>query len=173
MRSLRHSTSALAAGALGEMEYLWADGQWAALRTDLPLAALFDGPAVQETTLVWHAGLQLWYLMYFTFGSTQLLARTAPALEGPWSAPLAVYTLQPPYNAEGVFCYAVKAHPEWAHPEGTELVVSFVCNAPVAQMLRTLAIYLPVFLRIEVAVAVAPADHARAHAQPHEPIVSQ
>ncbi len=58
--------------------------------------------------------------------------RRAERLEGPWSAPLplAVVPERSPGNAlardPNLFCYAGKAHPQFAGPD--ELVVTYVCN---------------------------------------------
>jgi len=102
-----------------------------------------------ETTLTWHAGMQLWYLQYLPFMGAQLLLRTAPALTGPWSAPAAVFPLPAAYTVPGAFCYAVKSHPEWA-VGSWQLVLSFVCNSPVDQMLADLNLYVPVFVRVNI-----------------------
>lgn len=59
------------------------------------------------------------------FGATDLAVRTAPAPEGPWSAPRVLF--RPPESGrDGVFVYAGKAHPQLS---GTGLVATYASNA--------------------------------------------
>jgi hypothetical protein len=148
----RISPAALQQGDLTQMQFLYAGGVWSPAQAGVPLAPLFAGPAVMETTLTWHAGMQRWYLQYLPFMGTQLLLRTAASLTGPWSEPAPIFSLPAQYTVPGAFCYAVKAHPEWAQG-GMQLVLSFVCNAPVDTMLADLELYVPVFVRVDITAA--------------------
>lgn len=70
-------------------------------------------PALDAYVFVYSAG----------FGPTTIAWRTAPAPEGPWSAPTDVF--RPPESfAEGAFVYAAKAHPALETPGG--LAVTYV-----------------------------------------------
>ena len=60
------------------------------------------------------------------FGATNVVVRTAPRPEGPWSPPRVVF--RPPESGRAnVFVYAAKAHPEIAAPEGT-LAITYATN---------------------------------------------
>jgi hypothetical protein len=67
-----------------------------------------------------------------TRAGTPILIRTAPELAGPWSDPLNLFTIPETIPLEGhsvddsLFCYAGKAHPQFA--KEAELVVTYVCN---------------------------------------------
>lgn len=78
----------------------------------------------------------------------RIMARYAPAPEGPWSA-AALLTTCPESTDKGVFCYAAKAHP-WA-TTGNDLVISYCVNAwEFGRLFRDETVYRPRFVRVEV-----------------------
>ena len=60
--------------------------------------------------------------------SPRIVARTAAAPEGPWSAAVRLYECPEAGWDKNVFCYAAKAHPELAAAED-ELVISYCANS--------------------------------------------
>lgn len=62
------------------------------------------------------------------FGATDVVERTAPRTEGPWSAPRVVFRAPESRDASpGVIVYAAKAHPELLGKDGA-LVVTYATN---------------------------------------------
>ena len=79
----------------------------------------------------------------------RILARFADAPDGPWSAPLLLYTCPEMRKDKGVFCYAAKAH-AWAAADG-ELLVSYCVNTwEFARLFRDDAVYRPKFVRVKL-----------------------
>lgn len=77
---------------------------------------------------------------------SQVLRRTAPAPEGPWSEPEVLLTA--PEAGDGVWAYNAKAHPELSDERG--LLVSYNVNAlDVERVLREGDLYRPRFLRVK------------------------
>jgi hypothetical protein len=56
-----------------------------------------------------------------------IMARTAPAPEGPWSAPIKLYTCPEPAADTRMMAYSAKAHPELSGPG--EVLVSYSVNS--------------------------------------------
>ncbi|HEV8325568.1 MAG TPA: DUF4185 domain-containing protein [Myxococcota bacterium] len=79
------------------------------------------------------------------FGATTLALRSAPALEGPWSA-LDEFFRPPESDRAGAFVYAGKAHPELL---GADLAVTYVANGDGVFTDETL--YYPRFVRLTFA----------------------
>ena len=111
--------------------YKLRNGSWspyyAAIGDDLDLLFDFDVPS--ETTITWSAALQLWLMPIantFLYGDSVML-RTAPALDGPWSAAVPLFAY-PPQLKGGPFCYAGKVHEELSDPLAKEFVFTFNCN---------------------------------------------
>lgn len=95
-------------------------GQWSAA-TAVP-SPIFANGAPESS--VYFEPKRSEYLMFQSegFGATTLAVRSAPAPEGPWSAPHSF--IRPPESyEEGAFVYAGKAHPELA---GADAVVTYV-----------------------------------------------
>jgi hypothetical protein len=79
----------------------------------------------------------------------RIVGRFASAPEGPWSAPLLLYTCPEMGKDKGVFSYAGKAHP-WA-ASGSELLVSYCVNTwEFAALFRDETVYRPKFVRIQL-----------------------
>jgi hypothetical protein len=90
------------------------------------------------------------YVLVYTDGglSDRILARTAPAPVGPWSAPTVIYRCPEPGRDRKLFCYGAKAHPTLAH--GDELVVSYVANSfDLWQVAADATVYLSRFIRVK------------------------
>jgi hypothetical protein len=82
----------------------------------------------------------------------RVVARFADAPEGPWSAPLLLYTCPEMRKDKGVFCYSAKAHP-WAAGDD-ELLVSYCVNTwEFARLFRDDAVYRPKFVRVKLGPA--------------------
>jgi len=142
---------ALEQSQLEAFEFFYGSEQWAPYNPTRPFAALWSGgDTVPETTLMQHPLLG-WYLLYVRFFGNTMLIRYAPSVTGPWSDPVEVFPLPAPYNngTAGVFCYAVKSHPEWASTND-EIVVSFASNAGWEAVQNDLRLYSVQFVRIQV-----------------------
>ncbi len=65
-----------------------------------------------------------------TFGSPNMILRTADRLEGPWSKGVVVYQfpemLDPRLKHKSIICYAVTEHPQLRR--GSTIVVTYACN---------------------------------------------
>ena len=92
-----------------------------------------------EMSVHFDPSIERWLAVYTTPRAPNLhadpstiLIRSAPALEGPWSQPSILYTIPetvPDANGQidpNLFCYAAKAHPQFAPPGS--LLVTYVCN---------------------------------------------
>lgn len=153
---VRWPEAALAAGELGGAEW-YDDGRWvatAALGARTPAAVLDDAGA--ECSIHRDAARGRWvHVASRGFGATTIALRTAPALEGPWSAPETVFT-PPESGGSRPFVYAAKAHPEVTAPGG-ELVVTYATNSFTFGDLFTPAgsasLYWPRFVRLRVTEA--------------------
>ena len=79
------------------------------------------------------------------FGATQLALRTAPAPEGPWTAPCAVF--QPSESAaKDAFVYAGKGHPGLV---GADIVATYVANSFASTAVVTdMSLYFPRFVKL-------------------------
>lgn len=76
-----------------------------------------------------------------------ILARTAPAPEGPWSEPVDVYTCPEPAEDRRRFTYAAKAHPELS--ARGELLISYCVNSTdFADIVAHADAYRPRFIRV-------------------------
>jgi hypothetical protein len=120
---------------------------WSERATDS--APLADGLAVEFSVsrLAGDAG----YVAVYTENGIgdRIVARFAPAPEGPWSAPLLLYKCPEMAKDKGVFCYSAKAHP-WA-ARGNELVISYCINAwEFARLFKDEAVYRPKFVRVQL-----------------------
>ncbi len=150
---VRWPASALAQGDLTGAEWLTERG-WvtsAALGTDSPAMVLDD--AGSECSIHRDEAHGRWvHIVSRGFGASTIALRTAPALEGPWSAPVDVFT---PPESQGArpFVYGAKAHPELTAPGG-DLVVTYASNSLTFGDLFTPAgsasLYWPRFVRLRI-----------------------
>jgi hypothetical protein len=112
-------------------------------------ATLADGLATEFSSSPAPGG-RGYVLVYTENGlGDRIVARFADAPEGPWSAPVLLYTCPEMAKDKGVFCYAAKAH-AWAATED-ELLVSYCVNAwEFARLFRDEKVYRPKFVRVQL-----------------------
>jgi Domain of unknown function (DUF4185) len=92
------------------------------------------------------------------FPRGDVVMRTAPRLEGPWSAPRVVYH-PPEAQCSGVLTYAAKAHPELRSPSlsGAVAVTYATNNFDFAALVDDASLYFPRFVKLDAAAgAVSP-----------------
>jgi hypothetical protein len=120
---------------------------WSPKATDA--ATLADGLATEFTVSPAPGGKG--YVAVYTENGlgSRIVGRFASAPDGPWSAPLLLYTCPEMAKDKGVFSYAGKAHP-WA-ADGNELLVSYCVNTwEFARLFRDDMVYRPKFVRIQL-----------------------
>jgi hypothetical protein len=131
----------------------WTGGGWS--RDAAQAAALPDsGPEVSVRPNRYLGG----YLMVYVapFGK-QVLMRTAPAPEGPWSAPRTLAACQPAGDDQAMF-YGAKQHAELAQDGGREVVISYNTNAGEAALADRPDLYWPRLLRVRFRTSPAAAS---------------
>ena len=111
------------------------DGSWSPGLAPGEAAILMDDSAT-EMSVHFDPGLGQWVAVYSRVSRETGIAdsgfiwtRSAPSLEGPWSKPMALYSIPEmagDASAENVFCYAAKAHPQFS--EQDRLLVTYVCS---------------------------------------------
>ncbi len=119
----------------GRLEYLSNDGGWK------PLAGAIAGDVrvvVEETSpnmyVHFHDKLGKWVTVHAdpTFGSPDMILRTADDLAGPWSKGKLAYKfpemLDDKNRGRDVICYAVTEHPQLRRDGEQVLVVTYACN---------------------------------------------
>jgi hypothetical protein len=125
------------------------DGQWVA---DVSAATCVAEGVANEVSVTVLSGRRRRYALVYTENglSDRILARTADAPWGPWSAPTLLYHCPEMARDKNVFSYAAKAHPALA--EGDELVVSYVVSPfDFPQMVADARLYWPRFVRVKLA----------------------
>ncbi len=83
-------------------------------------ASVLDGAPIM--TLAKSAHLHAWLVVYSAPLSSDVVARVADAIEGPWSAPVKLFTAD---HADDGNVYDAYLHPELAGGDGAHLVVSY------------------------------------------------
>ncbi len=128
---VRYPIAALSRGDIAHAEWWAGDAQgW------VPASMLGkDGPAIVlddaggECSIHWDLRTRSFiHVASYGFGATEIGLRTAPALTGPWSAPVVVYR-PPESDGPRPFVYAAKAHPELIGPDPADLVVTYATNS--------------------------------------------
>jgi hypothetical protein len=121
-----------------QVEVLTADGLWRrGIDRQHPMILMDDDAT--EMSVHFDHDLGTWLAVYSRTAldgegraPARVWLRTAPDLEGPWSDPITILGIpEMAPDAEGgvdenLFCYAGKAHPQFAAPRS--LVVTYVCN---------------------------------------------
>lgn len=131
------------AESLGEITAwtYWDGSGWSPLVAGA--ATLFEGPP-NELSVSYNAYLDRWLAIHSMAMTGRIVARTAPAPEGPWSAATLLAEVLPcpgrdlPYP---FLVYAAKEHPELARAGGREIALTFV----------EFEEYFPHLLRIDIA----------------------
>jgi hypothetical protein len=123
----RWPLAALADGDLADPTW-WTGSEW---RTE---SALSGSPAIvipdgaTECSLHRDPYAGQWLFIWSRgFGATTIAMRTAPALTGPWSRPVDIFT-PPESNVPDAFVYAAKAHPMLPGPAGG-IVITYADNS--------------------------------------------
>lgn len=153
---VRYRADSLAKGDLGHAEW-WAGNArgWVrevAVGADGPVFVIDDAGA--ECSLHWDARMQSYvHVASYGFGASTIGVRKAPALTGPWSAPVQIY--RPPESAgTRPLVYAAKAHPELIALDSADLLVTYAANSFEFADLFTLegtgSLYWPRFVAIRV-----------------------
>ncbi len=122
------------------IEFLDRDGSWQAGFDPERARILMDDNA-SEMSVRYEPEIARWLAVYnypdVTDPSSEgppsddVYARTAESLEGPWSPPQSIFEI-PELDVSAVgrdpntFCYAAKAHPQFAEPG--EILLTYVCN---------------------------------------------
>ncbi|KAI1208215.1 uncharacterized protein F4807DRAFT_156496 [Annulohypoxylon truncatum] len=112
---------------LAKYEYWWgaADGGW---KTGEPLTQFGAENAVMwfvgQGQFVWSEFWGVYVFVHLSPGGSDVLLRTATALEGPWTPDVKVYTATP---IDGGLTYAGVAHP-YLDASGRTLTISFTNN---------------------------------------------
>lgn len=123
---VRYAAADLAQGELSRGLW-WSGAGWrpaAALGANGPAAIIAD-TAPESSLQTTPCGLL--HVASRGFGGTDIVARRAPAPEGPWGAPAPL--LRPPESdGPAPFVYAGRAHPALEAPQG-EIVLSYVANS--------------------------------------------
>lgn len=128
---VRYPAASLARGDVTTAEWYAGDAVgW------VPASAIGEhGPAFvlddagSECSLHWDGRTRTFvHVASYGFGASTIGLRTAPALTGPWSAPLTVYR-PPESDGPRPFVYAAKAHPELLGPDARDLVVTYATNS--------------------------------------------
>ncbi|MFO1490137.1 MAG: pectate lyase [Kiritimatiellia bacterium] len=128
---VRYPVASLARGDVSAPEW-WAGAVrgWVAepdLKPGGPEFVINDAGA--ECSLHWSEAARSWvHVASYGFGATTIGVRTAPALTGPWSAPVTVYR-PPESDSARPFVYAAKGHPELAGPGAGDLLVTYAANS--------------------------------------------
>jgi hypothetical protein len=119
--------------------------------TNAAAAADLCRNVASEYSVTWSPALQRYVLICTENGlSDKILARTAVAPWGPWSAAAIVYRCPEAKWNQQVFCYAAKAHPMLA--AGTnELIVTYAANSfELGQLFNDARLYWPRFARVNL-----------------------
>jgi hypothetical protein len=137
------------------LEYLAADGTWQP-GLDPAKAKKLGFNANVGTSFRYLAESQRWLVLFTNtsrWPAPSIAISTAPALEGPWSAPRNVYDVpemtpgSAEYDADTV-CYAAIEHPESNPAPETDLLFSYTCNSlKFDKQLANMGIYLPKIVR--------------------------
>ena len=126
---VRWTDAALAAGVLSTAEWWTADGwrQTAEVGPKGPQIVIDDAGA--ESSIHWDDCARRYvHVASYGFGSASIGMRQAPALTGPWSAPVTVF--RPPESDQPEpFVYAGKAHEELKTAAPRRLAVTYVASS--------------------------------------------
>lgn len=144
----RTSASQAMAGDLSGMEWWLAregqHGEWIreSDRSLQPTPVFRNGAT--ELSIHWDRNMQRYVeIQSVGFGASEIAARSAGHLQGPWS-PLQVIYRPPESNDPHPFVYAAKAHPEL---RGDGLLITYAANGSEQRLATDMSIYFPRFVR--------------------------
>jgi hypothetical protein len=156
---LRIPVAGLASPA-ANLQYLAADGTWQpGLPPSMTAAKIVMPAGHTEYTVRYHPELSEWVAIMILpgpFFTNQIAAFTAPAAEGPWTAPVGVFTYpemtkgSSAYVDANTFCYAAKEHTEYETPGSGKLVASYACNDDLGTVVSHMNLYVPRLVEIEL-----------------------
>ena len=103
-----------------------------------------------EFSLSWLPGRKAYAAGYSEGIGGKILVRLAPALTGPWAAPMEVYRCPEMDWPAKAFCYAAKAHPELASAPD-ELLITYAANSwDFWNLFKDARLYWPRFVRVNL-----------------------
>ena len=112
------------------------------------VSPLFPGVG-SEFSVSWLPGLKRYVAVYSQGLGGTILIRLAPAISGPWSKPIEVYRCPEMNWPTKAFCYAARAHPEFAQAPD-ELLITYAANAwSFWDLFKEPRLYWPRFVRVE------------------------
>ncbi|MCD6385421.1 DUF4185 domain-containing protein [Candidatus Sumerlaeota bacterium] len=113
------------------------------------LVTLFK-PGTTESSIQYFPAWKQYVALTHIWGKPEILMVSAPALTGPWSKPMVIYTVPEMALDKNYVLTAVKAHPELARAED-EIVLTYVINTTDFFSLFTNPhIYYPRFVRVKL-----------------------
>ncbi|HYA97883.1 MAG TPA: DUF4185 domain-containing protein [Methylomirabilota bacterium] len=120
----------------GAWRFYAGDGRWSSAITDA--VSVFDGSSV--ASVWWNPFLQRYIALYCKAFSEDIVMRTAPAPEGPWSSETLLFRAMKP--AEGNV-YDAHAHPEYESGDRETIYVTYSrATAPFRSEVRLVAVRL-------------------------------
>jgi hypothetical protein len=133
------------------LQYLSKAGDWKAGLTTAD-AKKMGIAANTGISLRYVPGLSQWLALFMntsSWPSPNIAISSAPNLEGPWTRPANVYSVQemnpsaPGYDVDTI-CYAALEHAEWNPNPDSQLLFTYTCNSTVfAKQVANMNIYLP------------------------------
>jgi len=133
------------------LQYLSKAGDWKAGLTTAD-AKKMGIAANTGISLRYVPALSQWLALFMntsTWPSSNVAVSSAPSLEGPWTKPANVYSVDemnpsvPGYDSDTI-CYAAIEHPEWNPNPETQLFFTYTCNSTVfAKQVANMSIYVP------------------------------
>ena len=103
-----------------------------------------------EFSVSWVPARKAYAAVYIEGISGKIVVRLAPALAGPWGAPVEVYRCPEMGWKAKAFCYAGKAHPELTRAPD-ELLITYAANAwDFWDVFKEARLYWPRFVRVKL-----------------------
>jgi hypothetical protein len=106
--------------------YYTGNGNWSS--TMNAAVTLFEGNDILNVS--WNGYLQRYIAIYSSPLSNDVMARTAPRLEGPWSSDIRLFTAMTPGDGSAV--YDAQSHPEFNADGGQTMYVAYSRALPVS-----------------------------------------
>lgn len=133
------------------LEYLKDDGSWGSGLV-LADAKRLGIPANTGLTVRRHEASQSWVALYTNtsgWPSATISVSSAPALEGPWSKPVDVYSVPEMKAGDAAYdpdtiCYGASEHPAFEPDPDQKLLFTYTCNSTsFEKQVANLGIYVP------------------------------